>query len=140
MKFMSTVATALVDADFSAALDDEIDSLGKAARAAEQDARAVAAKHGKLEADGVYVVRLDHKPDNRTRRNLLVAAEERARVGALFEPDPQGGAWLIAATFDESIDLEDVDGFEGGRSDYRFARAHDDGTELVRALSKLAAR
>jgi hypothetical protein len=140
LRFMSTLAKALNDDDFSPALDDEIDALGNAARAAEHDARAVAAKSGKLEAAGVYVVRLDHKPDNRTRRNLLVAAEERARVGALFEPDPQGGAWLIAATFDESIDLEDVDGFEGGRSDYRFARAHDDGSDLVRALSRLAAK
>src|SRR5207237_426014 len=110
------------------------------ARAAEQDARDVAAKHGRVEADGVYVVRLDHRPDNRTRRNLLVFAEERARVGALFEPDPQGGAWLIAATFDEALDLEDVEGFEGGRSDYRFARVHGDDDRLIAALSKLARR
>ncbi len=135
MRFMTALAQTLVSGVDDPALDDEIDTLAKAARAAEVEARDVAAKHGALEAPGVFVVRLDHKPDNRTRRNLLVNAEERAPVGALFEPDPQGGAWLIAATFDESLDLERVDGFEGGRSDYRFARAHNDGKDLVLALS-----
>lgn len=138
VRFMSSVTTAIVDDDFSPALDDEIDSLAASARAAEKLAKTTALAHGKEEAPGVFVVRLDHKPDNRTRRNLLVAAEERAPVGALFEPDPMGGAWMIAATFDESLNLEDVDGFEGGRSDYRFARAHHDGRVLIDALSKLA--
>ena len=97
MRFMSAVTKALVDNDFSAGLDDEIDTLGAAAREAEKVAKTTALAHGREEAPGVFVVRLDHKPDNRTRRNLLVAAEEKARVGALFEPDPTGGAWMIAA-------------------------------------------
>ena len=87
----------------------------------------------------VFVVRVPTKVDNRTRRNLLLFAEEHARIGALYEPDPQGGAWLTAATFDERIDLERVEGFDGGRSDYRFARAHKGGHDLVAALNAYAA-
>jgi hypothetical protein len=116
-------------------LDEEVAALARAARVAEDEARAIVEQRGKLEAPGVFVVRVNAKQDNRMRRNLLVLAEERAPIGALWEPDPQGGAWLTAATFDEGLDLEDVDGFEGGRSDYRFARAHKGGLDLVEALS-----
>jgi hypothetical protein len=141
MRFLSAIAASLIEGGPSdPALDDEIDALAKAARDAEVATRALAMKNGKLEAPHVFVVRLDEKPDNRTRRNLLVAAEEHAAVGAIFEPDPQGGHWLIAATFDQALDLEEVAGFAGGRSDYRFARAHADGADLVRALSAYVSR
>lgn len=138
LAFNDRLAKALVDGgakDFGFALDDEIDGLAKAAEAAEGEARAIVAKRGRLEAPGVFVVRVSHKQDNRMRRNLLVLAEEHAAIGALWEPDPAGGAWLTAATFNATLDLEDVVGFEGGRSDYRFARAHKDGADLVDALS-----
>ncbi|MDP2343735.1 MAG: hypothetical protein Q8O67_22445 [Deltaproteobacteria bacterium] len=138
LDFNTRLATALVDsASLSPELDDEVDTLAKGARIAEDEARAIVDQRGKLEAPGVFVVRVARKQDNRMRRNLLVLAEERAKIGALFEPDPQGGAWMTAATFDPQLDLEDVAGFEGGRSDYRFARAHGNGSELVDALSKL---
>ena len=140
LRFLNAVARSLFAGTSDIALDEEIDTLGKAARTAEIDARALAMTNGKAEAPGVFVVRLDHKPDNRTRRTLLLTAEEHALVGALFEPDPSGGSWLIAATFDEVLDLAEVEGFEGGRSDYRFARAHGDGTELVQALSRYVQR
>jgi hypothetical protein len=116
------------------ALAEEVRALADRSAAASAAAKRTVAARGKLEAEGVFVVRVDEKQDNRMRRNLLVLAEERAAVGALFEPEAQGGAWLTAATFDERLDLEDVAGFEGGRSDYRFARAHKGGHDLVKAL------
>lgn len=140
LRFLTAVAASLVDGTSDLALDEEIDTLGKAARLAEQEGRKLGLARGSVEAPGVFVVRLDSKPDNRTRRSLLMLAEEHAPVGALFEPDPTGGAWMIAATFDQALDLEDVEGFEGGRSDYRFARAHGDGSDLVRALSAYVTR
>ncbi len=121
------------------ALADEVRTFSDRSAAAAETARRLVAERGVLEADNVFVVRVDDKQDNRMRRNLLVLAEERAAIGALYEPDPQGGAWLTAATFDERIDLEEVDGFEGGRSDYRFARAHKGGHDLVTALGAYAA-
>ena len=120
-------------------LTDEVRTLSDRAHAAADQARRLVEQHGRLEAPGVFVVRVREKQDNRMRRNLLVLAEERAAVGALFEPDPLGGAWLTAATFDQRLDLEDVDGFEGGRSDYRFARAHRGGVDLVEALGRYVA-
>lgn len=140
MQFLTKVAWSLVDGTSDLGLDEQIDTFANAARAAEVATHALAMKNGKIEAPGVFVVRVDEKPDNRTRRNLLVAAEEHAPVGAIFEPDPQGGHWLIAATFDEALDLEEVDGFAGGRSDYRFARAHGDGSDLIQALSSYVKR
>ena len=121
--------------DLGLVLDEEVDGLAKAAREAEHAARDIVEKRGRLEAPGVFVVRVNQKQDNRMRRNLLVLAEEHAAIGALWEPDPAGGAWLTAATFNQTLDLEYVAGFEGGRSDYRFARAHKDGGDLVDALS-----
>ncbi len=138
LAFNTRLATALVDGpSLPLVLDEEVDALARAARRAEDEARVVVDNRGRLEAPGVFVVRVGQKQDNRMRRNLLVLAEERASIGALWEPDPQGGAWMTAATFDQQLDLEDVDGFEGGRSDYRFARAHGPGTDLVDALSRL---
>jgi hypothetical protein len=139
--FLTKNANALIEGGPSdPVLDDEIDTLAAAARAEEVRTRDLAMKKGKVEAPHVFVVRVDEKPDNRVRRNLLVAAEEHAAVGAIFEPDPAGGHWLIAATFDQSLDLEEVEGFAGGRSDYRFARAHADGSELINALSTYVRR
>jgi hypothetical protein len=105
----------------------EADEDARAAAAADE-ARRIVDGCGALEAPGVFVVRVPQKQDNRMRRHLLLLAEARAAVGALYEPDPQGGAWLTAATFDERLDLEEVDGFEGGR-------AHQGGHDLVTALS-----
>lgn len=133
-----TAAGGTAAGDLDPALDDELDTLAKGARAAEQKTRALARQQGALVAPGLFLVRVDQKPDNRTRRNLLVYAEEQAPIGALLEPDPQGGQWLIAATFDEGLDLADVAGMEGGRSDYRFGRAHGGGEELIAALAAYA--
>lgn len=137
---LTRVAIAIAEDESDIALDEELDGLAAAARAAEQDARARARRFGELVAPGLFLVRVDQRPDNRTRRNLLVFAEEQARIGALLEPDPQGGHWLIAATFDERLDLADVEAFEGGRSDYRFARAHAGGKEQIAALARYAER
>lgn len=136
LRFLTRVLGAMVKRDDDPVLDDEIEALGRAARSAEQEARRLAERCGREELPGVFVVRIDHKPDNRTRRNLLLCAEERARVGVVFEPDPQGGAWVIAATFDEELDLARVKGLEGGRSDYRFARAHGGGKEILAAIAQ----
>jgi hypothetical protein len=140
LAFHTRLARALVDdAVLEPVLEEEVRGLAQTARRALDDARRIVDARGRQEAQGVFVVRVDEKQDNRMRRNLLLLAEERATVGALHEPDPQGGAWLTAATFDARIDLEDVAGFEGGRSDYRFARAHKGGLDLVTALADYVA-
>lgn len=135
-QLMTRIADAITDDDEPLGLTDEIDSLARAAEEARVRALGMAESHGREEAPGVYVVRALSPLENRFRKYLLMAAEERAPIGALFEPDPQGGAWVTAATFDERIDLEAVAGFEGGRSDYRFARAIDDGRENIEALGR----
>lgn len=140
LAFNTRLCVALAtSAKLEAILDLEVGDLAARAARANDEARRLVDANGKLEATDVFVVRVDAKQDNRMRRNLLLLAEERAKIGALFEPDPVQGAWLTAATFDERLDLEDVAGFEGGRSDYRFARAHKGGHDLVEALSAYVA-
>jgi hypothetical protein len=117
----------------------ELDVLGQQARHAEDEGLRLCEAHGALEVPGVFVVRLPRKLDNRMRRNVLMAAEARASIGALHEPDPMGGAWLTAATFDVRIDLAKIPALSGGRSDYRFARATDGGHDLIQALHDLTA-
>lgn len=141
LAFNARVARGLADdgARLDPILHEEIRGFAARAHAAAEEAKRIVDRCGRLEAPGVFVVRVGEKQDNRMRRHLLLLAEGVASVGALFEPDPQGGAWLTAATFDERIDLEDVAGFEGGRSDYRFARAHMGGHDLVTALGAYVA-
>ncbi len=139
-RLLSQIAAAIIDGEEPLELESLLDELAAAAREAEVTARRLASDTGSEEAPGVFVVRLDQPVENRIRKHLLMFAEERAPIGALFEPDPQGGAWVTAATFDESLDLEDVAGFEGGRSDYRFARAHEDGSSNISALAEYLAK
>lgn len=138
-KFLTRMADALTGGEEPLDLESLIDELATSARETEVKARVLAADAGREEAPGVFVVRLAKPVENRVRKHLLMFAEERAPIGALYEPDPQGGAWVTAATFDESLDLEDVNGFEGGRSDYRFARAHEDGRKNIEALGSYLA-
>ncbi|MFZ9888408.1 MAG: hypothetical protein ACO3JL_12975 [Myxococcota bacterium] len=135
-ELLGEVAASLVAEQESADLRHLLDELASAGRLVEDDARRLAERSGREEAPGVFVVRLQTPVENRVRKHLLMMAEERAPIGALFEPDPKGGAWVTAATFDERLDLEEVSGFAGGRSDYRFARAKDDGRSNIAALGR----
>jgi hypothetical protein len=140
--FMTAVALACVEhgaRGFDLGLEEQVRELSEAAHAAEQRDRETAKARGEM-IGGLHLVRVDEKLDNRSRKNLLVYGEEKARIGALLEPDPAGGHWLYAATFDQTLDLEDVEGFAGGRSDFRFARAHAGGQDLIDALVAYAAK
>lgn len=138
--FMTRLADAIALGEESIGLSDEIDTLVESAEAARSRALQMVEECGREEVPGVYVIRASRPLENRVRKYLLMAAEVRAPIGALYEPDPQGGAWVTAATFDERIDLEAIAGFEGGRSDYRFARAVQDGTPNLQALSQYLQR
>jgi hypothetical protein len=133
--FMTRIVEMLTSGERTVGIDDEIETLAAASARAEEEAERVAEQNGNMEGADVFVVRTDAVIDNRMRRNLLLCAEQRGRIGCVFERDKDGVQWLIAATFDETIDLEDVDGFAGGRSDYRFARASKGGHDLIEKLA-----
>jgi hypothetical protein len=139
LAFLSEVAQSLLAGHEEPAFEGTVDEMAGSARVKEREARELAETAGSEEAPGVFVVRVDRALENRVRKHLLVFAEERSPIGALYEPDPQGGAWVTAATFDESLDLEEVPGFAGGRSDFRFMRASGDGRESIEALSRYLA-
>ena len=132
--FMTRAAMAIVRQEESLELGDEIDTLSRRSEEEENRAKAYALEYGKEEGRGIYVIRALEPLDNHMRRNLLIEAEERATLGVIHEPDKEGGAWLTVATFSEKIDLSEVEFLDGGRTDYRYARAHKGGHKQIEEL------
>ena len=140
LDFMTRVVLGWSRGSMGSELDAEIVHLSRDGREKEIRADALVDHLGLMEHPGLFVVRLPAKQDNHMRRNLLLSAEKRAPVGVLLEPEHAEGGWMTAATFDERIDLEEVEGFGGGRSDYRFARYKKDGRPKLEALSRYVCR
>jgi hypothetical protein len=126
---------AVVDEDFPPRLDREFDKLAQSQAELEIEVAESVTKLGNAEAPGVFALRTERSQANHRRRQLLIGAETRAPVGVVVEPNANGGVLLTAATFDERLDLEDVDGLRGGRSDYRFCRIPGDGRALIQSIS-----
>jgi hypothetical protein len=89
-------------------------------------------KAAKEESSGVLVLRVDKPLARSLKKELLSLLEERARVGVVIE-----GKAVTAATYDPELDLARVEALGGGRSDYRFSQAGDQGRAIVAALGKL---
>lgn len=143
--FLKELLFALAAGRLEGALAEKVDSLASLSRQAQAKALELARNSGRLEASGVYVIRLEGgRRKGRERKTLLRYAEEQARIGVVIEVDrAQDHAWLTAATFDGDLDLGDVAGLSGGRSDFRGAEAHVsvDGVgfhEIIRRLGNLA--
>ena len=133
-KYMTELVWAMVHDKWPADFKTKINELAQRARQKEEQARIYCDKHGHYEAKDVFVVRLEHKVDNQDRKYFLVAAEMKSRVGVLIERDPMGGNWITVATFDPTIDLSKIKGLDGGRSDYRFARAKKGGRAQIEQI------
>jgi len=136
LDFMTRVTDSILDVEESLGLMEEIDTLARKAADAEVTAKEIADTNGIEEAKDVFVIRTREPLDNHMRRNLLIEAENRAILGVIYEPDREGGAWLTVATFSEDINLAHVPFLDGGRTDYRYARAHRGGHDQVRVLEK----
>ncbi len=133
-KYMTELVWAMVHDHWPNDFKARIYELAQRARVKEEKARLYCNDYGHYEASDVFVVRLDHKVDNQDRKYYLVAAEMKSRVGVLIEKDPMGGNWITVATFDEKIDLAQIKGLDGGRSDYRFARAKKGGRAQIEQI------
>ena len=131
LKYMTDLVWAMVHDDWPPDFKHNINLFAQRAKEKELRAEQETLKNGNHESDDVFVVRLDRKLDNQDRKYYLIAAETKARVGAVIEPEPTGGAWLTVATFDPSIDLSKIKGLSGGRTDYRFARAKKGGHQQI---------
>jgi hypothetical protein len=134
LKYMTELVWAMVDDRWPEEFKLRIDELAKRARKKAEDSKTLVAEYGNYEASDIYVIRLDHKVDNQERKNILVAAEMKAKVGVLIEHYPDGGYWITVATFDTGIDLAKIKGLTGGRSDYRFARAKKGGRAQIEQI------
>jgi hypothetical protein len=136
LDFMTRATDSILEDEESLGLMEEIDTLAKKAADAEVEAKELADANGTEEAKDVFVIRTRDPLDNHMRRNLLIEAENRATLGVIYEPDREGGAWLTVATFSESLNLAHVPFLDGGRTDYRYARAHRGGHDQIKVLEK----
>ena len=137
--FMAAVVWSLVEGREPAELSARIDRAAREARATQEGAVELARSHGKPEAKGVYVIRLQGRREGRARKGMLRWAEEHAAVGVVVETDGRN-TWVTAATFDERIDLGGVELLDGGRSDYRYAEPRAEGVEpILKALARAVA-
>lgn len=77
------------------------------------------AEPSKVEAPGVAVLRLDAQLDARMRRAVLSILEGMAPIGLVLEGTPKR-YWATAATYQDSIALEESADLNRGRHDFRF--------------------
>jgi hypothetical protein len=137
--FMAAIVWSLVEGREPAELGGRIDRAAELARAAHQAAIRQAQEHGRIESGGLYVIRLVGRREGRARKGMLRWAEEHAPVGVVVETDPRH-VWVTAATYDERVDLGNIQLLDGGRSDYRYAEPKAEGVEpILQALSRAVA-
>tara|TARA_B100000683_G_scaffold270362_2_gene309080 strand:+ start:1323 stop:2327 length:1005 start_codon:yes stop_codon:yes gene_type:complete len=131
LRYMTELVWAMARDDWPEDFKHKINLFAQRAKEKERLAEENTRDLGKFESKDIYVVRLERKLDNQDRKYYLVAAENRARVGAVIEKEPKGGNWITVATFDPTIDLAQIKGLSGGRTDYRFARAKKGGHQQL---------
>jgi len=136
LKYMTDLVWAMVENNWPEDFQNKIMQFTERAKTKEIRAREDARVRGKHETKDIYVVRLEKKIDNQDRKYYLIESETQARVGALIEHDPAGGYWITVATFDPTIDLAQIKGLSGGRTDYRFARAKKGGHQQLGAIQR----
>jgi uncharacterized protein (UPF0335 family) len=134
--FLTEWVNGVVSGQLPERMERAMEKLAEEKAALDAEVLEVVDRLGSAEGPDIYTIRAERPQANHRRRQLLLEAERRARVGVVIEPDPRGGILFTAATFDESLDLEDIDGLMGGRSDYRFCRMQGDGRDMLNAIAE----
>jgi hypothetical protein len=133
--FYRAVAQSLLDDRESDPLARQIDRLALDAEAVHVRAATLASAR-LVEAPGVCVLRLEAQLDGRLRRAVLSILEDTAPVGLVLEGTPKR-YWATAATYHDTIALDDAPDIDRGRHDFRFGPTKD-ATKLIAKLSSLA--
>ena len=133
--FLTEVLWSLVDDSETPELTALLDTLGKTAEGAIENATRIARETGKIELPGVFVVRLAGRREGRERKGILRFAEENAKVGVVVESEG-GNTWLTAATFDEALNLSDIEQLQGGRSDFRYCEIKGSVDPVLQAIRR----
>lgn len=136
-EFFHELVVALVEENFSPSLEGLIGRSAACSRKAQAMAASIARASGSLELPELYVIRVVGRRQGRERKTLLRIAESNARIGVVIETE-DNHSWLTAATFDESIDLSDIDELVGGRSDFRGCERLNGVASMEPLLQKLS--
>ncbi len=134
---LTRVALALVDGAESSELTALLDELAKNAVKVTQQAQALLMR-GREEFPGLFVVRHPSNLAARLKKQVLLLAEEQARVAVVVEGTTPGNVHVTAATFDESVDLSHCAALPIGRSDFRFVSKIQDAAPVLETLAALA--
>jgi hypothetical protein len=94
------------------------------------------AEPSQIEAPGVAVLRIDAQLDARIRRAVLGILEGMAAVGLVLEGTPKR-YWATAATYQDTIPLEQIADLNRGRHDFRFGPTKN-ADKMIEHLSALA--
>lgn len=134
---LTQVAHALVAGAESSELTAQLDELARKAVKITQQAQAMLMR-GREEFPGLFVVRHPSNLSARLKKQVLLLAEEKARVAVVVEGTLAGNVHVTAATFDESVDLSHCASLPIGRSDFRFVSKIQDATPVLETLAGLA--
>lgn len=134
VEFYRAVVDSLLRGEEPPALREQIDHLAADARMVLERAARLAETR-KIEAPGVSVLRLEAQLDGRMRRAVLSILESEAAVGLVLEGTPKR-YWATAATYDDTILLDEVTELDRGRHDFRFGPTKD-APRLIAHLSAL---
>jgi hypothetical protein len=137
LSFYRQVGESLITGKESAVLSATIDDLERTAGEAQSRAERLA-EGARVEAPGVAVLRIDAQLDGRMRRAVLSVLEARAAIGLVLEGTPKR-YWATAATYCDSIALEEVVDLNRGRHDFRFGPTKT-ADRMIEQLSSLARR
>ena len=137
LAFYRQVLESVVHGEESAALSGEIDRFAREAEDAVGRARRLA-EASRVEAPGVAVLRIDAQLDGRIRRAVLSVLEGMAAVGLVLEGTPKR-YWATAATYHETIALDEVADLNRGRHDFRFGPTKQ-ADQVIEQISGLARR
>lgn len=133
--FYREVTWALVDGRVDPRLDARLELLaGEAGRVRERAANLAGSRV--VEAPGVCVLRLEAQLDRRMRREVLAILEADAAIGLVLEGTPKR-YWATAATYRDTIPLEECAELDRGRHDFRFGPTKN-APALIARLSSLA--
>jgi hypothetical protein len=135
--FYRRVAQLLLDGHEPPDLARELDHYAREAESVLARARTLAEPR-RMEAPGVCVLRIEAQLEGNIRRAVLSVLEADAIVGLVLEGTPKR-YWATAATYHDTVALDEVTDLNRGRHDFRFGPTKD-APRMIEQLAGLVRR
>jgi hypothetical protein len=137
LAFYRAVAESLLDGREPPELARQIDYFYGEAQAVIQRAQRLAETR-RMEAPGVCVLRIEAQLEGNVRRAVLSVLEDEAIVGVVLEGTPKR-YWATAATYYDTVLLDEVTDLNRGRHDFRFGPTKN-AAKVIEQIASLVRR